>query len=246
MFGNSPISSSYYKKGGIIVKAYTTKEELRENSGYPQNNTYPDSMGFGSRLLYRVLRRIICCTMKFFWVKDVYGLENIPREGAFVVAPNHSSFIDWLVVFAALSRKKFISFLIKEKYYNKKFFNFFLRSMELMGTDGRSIRKAIRMLRNGHPVIIFPEGTRTRNGEIGEAIPGFSLISRVADVPVIPMGIKGAYELWPRDKKFPAFFQKKRIAVYFGKPMYVKKDSSKEELDEFSSEVMNEIKRLTQ
>lgn len=228
------------------MKAYTTKEEWRENSGYLRNNTYPGSMSFGNRLLYRVLRRIICFTMKFFWVKDIHGLENIPREGSFVIAPNHSSFIDWLVVFAALSHKKFLSFLIKEKYYDKRSLNFFLRSMELMGTDGRSIRKAIRMLRHGHPMIIFPEGTRTRNGEVGEALPGFGFISQSANVPVVPMGIKGAYELWPHDKKFPAFFQKKRIAAHFGKPMNVKKDSSKEELEEFSSEVMNEIKRLTQ
>jgi 1-acyl-sn-glycerol-3-phosphate acyltransferase len=74
----------------------------------------------------------------------------------------------------------------------------------------------IEKLRDGFGLVLYPEGTRTSDGKIAEIKPGFGLLARRANVPVIPTVIDGAFECWPRQKKL---WRPHKVYVYYGKPI---------------------------
>jgi 1-acyl-sn-glycerol-3-phosphate acyltransferase len=85
---------------------------------------------------------------------------------------------------------------------------------EGLGLDG--LKETMRRVKRGELVLIFPEGTRTRDGSLGAIQPGFCAIARRVKAPLIPVGIQGAYEVWPRDRALPRLA---RIRVHIGRPI---------------------------
>jgi 1-acyl-sn-glycerol-3-phosphate acyltransferase len=82
-----------------------------------------------------------------------------------------------------------------------------------------SMKGAVERLRRGISVLVFPEGTRTRNGRLGALRDGPALFARRAQVPIVPVYLHRSEILWPRGKKLPKFFSK-RIEVYIGSPLF--------------------------
>lgn len=208
---------------------------------YKDKNNHSREIGSLGRFYYGFLKNVICAVVGFIWARKVSGLENVPRRGAFLLVPNHGSFIDFMVVIYALRHIRLMSFFVKSKYFDMKAWNHFLAKMSQIRADRSSIKKALTYLKSGIPVVLFAEGTRTRDGEIGNAYPGLAMISGKVNVPVVPVGIKGAYDLWPWDKKFPNPLDGRAISISFGKPIFLKSFSSPKEL---SDSVMAEIKKL--
>ena len=84
--------------------------------------------------------------------------------------------------------------------------------------DIHALRETIKLLKAGHILTVFPEGSRTKDGELHRLQPGFALIVRKADVPIVPVAIQGSYEAWPKGTKM---FRPYPIRVKFGPPLNV-------------------------
>lgn len=144
------------------------------------------------------------------------GKEHLPDGGALLVA-NHQSFLDPLLMGVALKRP--ISFLARDSLFRVPIVGSILRAtyvMPIRRDAAGSVREPIRRLRHGFYVGVFPEGTRTEDGSVGKFKPGFVSLVRRANVPVVPVGIAGAFESYPRTRRFPF---PGRIRVVYGEPI---------------------------
>ena len=146
------------------------------------------------------------------------GLENLPESGALLLI-NHQSFLDPLLVGLPLRRP--VSYLARENLLRVPVIGWLLQrtyvmpiSRETAGTE--SLRESLRRMEHGFLVGIFPEGTRSLDGGLRDIKPGFVALVRRAKVPVIPVGIAGAYEAFPRGAWFP---RPSLIRIVYGAPM---------------------------
>ncbi len=166
---------------------------------------------------------LIKSTAKYFF--KIYfrfkgeGMENIP-DGPCIIAPNHQSFFDGLFVASFLKRKviKQTYFYAKKKHVNNAILRFMASTnnvivMDLEQNLKESIQKMAAALKAGKKVIIFPEGTRTKDGQLGEFKKTFAILSTNLDVPVVPVAIEGADKALPVGSKFPRFWA--RVTVKF-------------------------------
>ncbi len=152
------------------------------------------------------------------------GYDKIP-EGPCIIAPNHQSFFDGLFVAAFIRRKTMKStyFYAKKKHVNNWFLRFLAKRNNVIVVDldnglKESIQKMAEVLKKGKNIIIFPEGTRTKTGKLGEFKKMFAILSKELNVPVVPVAIIGAYRALPRGKKIPRPFTK--IKVIFLEAVY--------------------------
>lgn len=149
----------------------------------------------------------------------VEGVENIPREGGAVLAANHQSFVDILMLGGYVPRH--VAFVARDTLANWAWLGYTMRQCGAMLVKrGTSDRKALRAMTQhlelGDTVAIFPEGTRTNDGRLLEFKGGALLAARMAKVPIVPVGIRGAIEAWPRGRSIP---YPKKIGLRFGPPI---------------------------
>ncbi len=169
------------------------------------------------------------------------GTANIP-EGPCIIAPNHQSYFDGLFVASWLKNKSVRNtyFYAKEKHIRSRFLKFFANRHHIIIMDlnkdlKESIQKMGEALRKKKNLIIFPEGTRSSDGSLGEFKKTFAILSRELNVPIVPVSIKGANNALPRGSKFPRPF--KKVSVEFLKPVY----PTNESYDHISEMVYNSI-----
>jgi long-chain acyl-CoA synthetase len=166
---------------------------------------------------------------------EVEGLENIP-EGGVVFAANHQSYLDGLFVARPLDRKRLRKtyFYAKAKHVRGIAAALAKRCNVIVLTEGvdvaRSIRQLAKALSGGGSAIIFPEGTRTADGRVGEFRPMFTRIAQETGVPVVPVAIEGAFEALPRGHHFPRFGSV--VTVRFLPPVAVAADADPDEASE--------------
>lgn len=132
----------------------------------------------------------------------VIGEERIPERGSLIVAPNHTSFADPVILQAYFPRH--LTYLMTEKYYGLPFLREFFRfwgvvSLREEGWNRDALRRAEEVLAAGRAVAIFPEGAISRDGRIHEARPGIAVLARRAGAPILPVGIAGPERLLPPD-----------------------------------------------
>jgi 1-acyl-sn-glycerol-3-phosphate acyltransferase len=147
------------------------------------------------------------------------GTERIPAEGGGLVLVNHQSSLDPLLVGLPLSRP--VSYVARDTLFNVPVVGWVLRRTYVMPIDRDAassavIRQSVARMHHGFLVGVFPEGTRTTDGSIGEFKPGFIALVRRGGVPVYPVGIAGAMHAMPRGVLFP---RRARVAVVFGEPI---------------------------
>jgi 1-acyl-sn-glycerol-3-phosphate acyltransferase len=129
-----------------------------------------------------------------------------------VLLANHESHLDPVLVGVASRRP--LSFLARKSLFQGPF-GLLIRSLDAipLDRDGMGIaglREVIRRLKQGEATLVFPEGTRTHDGEIGPFQPGFGILVRRSGATIVPVGVDGAYEAWPRHRRLP---RPVRIAV---------------------------------
>ena len=163
----------------------------------------------------------------------IRGQENIPRKGACILAPNHQSYVDGAVVLSGIRRKELDDYF----FYATEDHVRSARRQRMAARSGvivmerkslkNSILKLAKALRQGHRIIIFPEGARTHDGNMVTFKKTFAILSRELDVPIVPVCIRGAYEALPRGS---AFLRPRHIEVTFLPPIVPSQDSSYEDL----------------
>lgn len=170
-------------------------------------------------IFYRSLQ-ILCRTLGVFLVGyRVNGRRNVPETGGLLVCANHQSYIDPVLVGMAFDRK--VQYLARANLFKNFFFGGLIRALDAIplerGGAGalRGLLETVKRLRDAKAVLIFPEGTRTETGEMGKLQPGFVNLARRAESPILPVGIDGAYQSWPRSG-LPWL---QRIHVSIGKPI---------------------------
>ena len=189
----------------------------------------PMARGWLWLILQTIIQNFFC-----FWLGyRAFGCEQLEKEGGALVLANHQSFLDPLLVGLPLHRP--VSFLARVTLFDAPVVGWILRNTYVMpinqdAASTTSLRETIRRMNHGFLVGIFPEGTRTESGEIGELKPGFAAIVRRAKHPVYPVGIAGAYQALPIRSWF---LKPTRVRVVFGRPISV------EELERYSSRDMD-------
>lgn len=170
---------------------------------------------------------------------QVTGLENVPPGGA-IIAPNHQSFWDIPLVGFVLYKRR-THFMAKSELFRNPVFSWIIRTVLAFpvkrGTPDRTaIRYAVDILKQGDLVTIFPEGTRSKTGELKEAEAGLSLIAAKAEVPVVPVGIVGTRLIFSKACRFP------RLKISFGNPLYTtQNENGKPDAEKTGYSVMAEI-----
>jgi len=129
----------------------------------------------------------------------VEGLENLPKEGGFILAANHASSLDPFIIIAAIPR--YMRWLVIYEYYDLWYLRRLLRWMGLIRVENSLPREAFRTLLQGGIVGLFPEGRRTWDGRLGRARRGAVSLARRTSCPVVPLAITGAFAALPRTRK---------------------------------------------
>jgi 1-acyl-sn-glycerol-3-phosphate acyltransferase len=172
-----------------------------------------------SGLVYFTGRTLLRLYLGLYHRIRVEGREHLPRAGGVLLVANHQSFLDIPVVAVATDRH--VAFVARESLARSRFLAFLMReSGSVLVRRGESDRAAlesmIEHLRQGDCVSVFPEGTRTRDGSLGEFRRGALLAARRAGCPILPLAISGAYQAWPRGRSLP---RPLRIVARFGRPI---------------------------
>ena len=202
-------------------------------------------------MFYKIFR-FICqiLIILFFWSIQTKGKESIGYEGPLILAANHVSYIDPVVLGVAVKRP--IHFIGKKEVFEVVFLGFLARSLGAIPVDREktnpaSIKKIFTLLKKGHILGIFPEGTRSLTGQLLELNIGMIKIALNTGSPIIPVGINGTFEIYPPKARIPAFFRRKNICISFGKPICLDKDRGKDikYQQESLAKIQEKIKELT-
>ena len=148
----------------------------------------------------------------------VYGVEKVPKRGGVLIVSNHQSFLDPVLFAVKLPRP--LSFFAKSELFENKYFGAFIRSLNAFPVrqgegDIGAVKEVIRRLQEGHALNVYPEGARTRDGELDKMQPGVGLMIRRAQVPVVPAVIDGSFQAWPRGSG-QKIFKPHPIRIVFG------------------------------
>jgi len=149
----------------------------------------------------------------------VYRQDYVPQYGGVMIASNHQSYLDPVLIASQLKRP--LSFLAKSELFENRYFGWLIRNLNAFpvkqGTgDVGAVKETIRRLQEGHALNLFPEGSRCDDGEIGPMLPGIGLIIRKAGVPVVPAAIDGSFQAWPKSRTLP---KPRPLRVLYGPPM---------------------------
>lgn len=172
---------------------------------------------------------------------EAKGLENIPKSGPYIIAPNHQSYIDGLIVpgYMDSATIKNCYFYAKSQHVKESWKQFLASHHNIIVMDLSSLQDSLQqlgeVLKSGHNLCIFPEGTRTKTGRVGKFKKTFAILSKELHVPVIPVVIKGAFEAMPKGSKG---IKKHKIEVEFLPAMIAGENDSYEE---FADAVRNKI-----
>ncbi|GAA4692917.1 lysophospholipid acyltransferase family protein [Nocardioides conyzicola] len=203
--------------------------------------------------MYAVLHAVVPPVAKLVWRPTVTGLDNVPRTGAVLLASNHLSFADSLVIPIVAPRK--VHFLAKSDYFagggikgtlQKAWFE----GMGMLPVDRddpraaiASLDTALEVLGRGDAFGLYPEGTRSRDGRLYRGRTGVAHLALTAGVPVVPVGITGTEKLQPVGARFPKVVP---VTVAFGKPIEVAGRYDGVPLGRARREVTDEIMRAIQ
>lgn len=198
-------------------------------------------------MLYFITLRLIVIVLKVFFRIEIVGRENIPSHGAFILACNHTSYFDPPILAAGCFRRR-LNFLAKEELFRHRLFAWYIRHLGAFpirreGSDISAVKESIRRMRRGEPLVIFPEGGRSKDGILREGLPGIALLATREHIPVVPAFIKGANAVFG-GKRVPAPFMFPKIYVGFGEPLFFNANDAVS-YGEIAERIMGAIKRVS-
>lgn len=199
------------------------------------------------KFLYRIGYVFTKTPLRAFFQFKVYGRENLPR-GKAIIAANHQSYVDPPVVGAAISQE--IWYLAREDLFRFRPFHWLcVRVNSIMikkrHADRSALKAVLQKLAQGKKVLVFPEGTRSYDGQLQAPERGISLLACLSRAPVIPAYVSGTFQVLPRGA---AIVRLHPISVSFGPPLYFDKlslrSSVRQAYEAFGRRVMDAIGAL--
>ena len=202
--------------------------------------------------LYRVVRGVASPLYRLLTPVRVVGAEHLPPAGPAIVAANHISFFDTVVLMLSVPRKTY--FVGKAEYMDSWKTKYLFPAMGMIPIDRsggnaseRALNTAARVLESGEFFGIYPEGTRARDGRLHRGHTGPARLALRTGTPIIPVGIVGTRDIQPPDARLPRPFKKAEIR--FGRPIEVGRYADRADdrlvLRQIIDEVMYEIRELT-
>src|SRR3989338_7564351 len=203
------------------------------------------------------ISKILLVPIFKIWIGGVKGLENIPVGRPFILAPNHSSYMEHMLISSIIVPKlcKKLYFIAKKEHFDrisqKLWHRIWTRHVGYIPIDRskggeKALKTAVSYLKKGEVIVVYPEGTRTLTGKIQKGKTGVARLALWAKVPVVPLGIRGTFEILPKRKIVPKL---KKAKFKFGKPMhfdkYYNKPITKNMLRAITNSIMKEIAKLS-
>ena len=144
------------------------------------------------------------------------GRQHVPADGGALVLSNHQSHLDPVLIGLACDRR--LNYLARDTLFGFAPFRWLIKSLDAIPIDREGmglggLKETLKRLKADEMVLIFPEGTRTVDGEVASLKPGFCALAKRAKVPLVPAAIEGAWHAWPRSKPLP---RRSDIHVQFG------------------------------
>jgi long-chain acyl-CoA synthetase len=170
------------------------------------------------------VKLLLTLVMKFYGRLSVKGIENLPEKGPYIIAPNHLSLADVPAIMAASSWRTSsqVFFLGATEYFGGPLVSKISRTFQVIPVDMdtrlySALQLSAYVLRRGKILLVFPEGSRSRDGGIKEFKKGVGIIARELNLPIVPVAISGTYAMLPSGKSFP---KPSKVSVSFGKPIH--------------------------
>ncbi len=190
-------------------------------------------------MIYTVCRALVALAAHICYRIDVAGAENVPPQGGVLLCSNHSSW--WDIIAVGMTSRRQLRFMAKEELFHYPVFGWLLRQLGAFPVrrghaDRSALKGGLQLLSKGEIVAIFPEGTRIKTVELGQAKPGVGFLAARSGATVVPVGISSSYRLFSR------------IKVRYGPPLDLtryqgsKVDSA--QLEQLSQEIMDGIAAL--
>ncbi|MBR1420220.1 MAG: 1-acyl-sn-glycerol-3-phosphate acyltransferase [Selenomonadaceae bacterium] len=189
-------------------------------------------------MFYWFMQRFLRILFRLFFKTEIRGMENVPSDGKIILAANHMS--NWDPPFLACFLERPVYYMAKQELFENPIFGGAIRALHAFPvkrgeSDRGAIKIALGVLKSGECLGIFPEGTRSKTGEVQKAEAGVSLIAAISQAPIVPAAIVGTDQMKISRKLF----------LIFGKPMQFEgKKNDKVAMEKFSDDLMNEIRRL--
>ena len=207
----------------------------------------------GAGKLQTRFRRVVHPVTSRLWKFTLEGFDRLPADGPAILCPNHVSFLD--SAFLMLQVPRNISFVGKAEYMDSWKTKFLFPAMGMIPIDRAggdksqaALDTAERVLRRGELFGIFPEGTRSRDGDLYKGRTGAARLAMKVGCPIFPVGVVGTREIQPPDAKFPKL--RRDCTIKIGRPINVARYASRGEdqhlvLRQITDELMFEIRELT-
>jgi cytidylate kinase len=149
----------------------------------------------------------------------VYGVQNVPKSGGVIIASNHASYLDPPAIGASSRRMRMTHFMARDSLFRNPLMGFWLRKCGVIALDRnkgdvKAMKTSISLLKDGACVALFPEGTRSPDGNLQESKPGIGFLVAKGEAPVVPVYIHGSYAAWSKDS---GGLKREQITVIFGK-----------------------------
>jgi 1-acyl-sn-glycerol-3-phosphate acyltransferase len=197
-------------------------------------------------------RLLLTPPFRYLWNVTTEGLENVPTNGAAIIAPNHISVLDSFFVPLCLGRR--MTYVGKAEYMDDWKTKYLFPAIGMIPIDRsggdaaqRALDAAARVLTSGELFGIYPEGTRARDGYLHKGHTGIARLALNTNSPIVPVGIVGSDLVQPADARLPKFFR--RVHLRFGKPIsverYLDRANDRLVLRQITDEVMFEIRNLS-
>ncbi len=173
-----------------------------------------------NRPLYQVSRALLHAACRVFWRYRAAGVEHIPRQGPVILAANHASFLDPLLLGVRCRRP--VHYLARADLGRVPVVGAWMRGVgvgfvERTAPTAAALHCLLDVLRQGGVVGVFPEGTRSPDGRVWPFRRGVQLLSKKTGATIVPAGIRGSFAAFPRGRRVPRLFR--RCSVVFGAPL---------------------------
>jgi 1-acyl-sn-glycerol-3-phosphate acyltransferase len=194
--------------------------------------------------LYKVSWNVARFLLRLLWGFRVEGEDRIPREGGMIVAFNHASYADPVVGGLGVPRE--LHFYAKRELFRNRAFGALIAAYNAVpvrrgAVERETLQRVSAILRSGGALLVFPEGTRSRDGAIGGARPGVGMIASLAGVPIVPGYIRGTRSMGR------SLFHRGRLSVFFADPIdpgAVRGESRKERYRQVGERVVESLRLL--